>query len=95
MDAQKLKELEEAIEFGRDISSTLHLLGHTEYTFGSTVFKDDMKRATAAELGTQRELVQKMVARADKYMGIPVAAEAKTDILKSWAKVEKAARPYL
>jgi hypothetical protein len=95
MDAQNLKDLEEAIEFGRDISSTLHLLGHTEYIFGSR-FGEDMKRRTVADLDSQRVLVQRMIDLVNtKYKGIKAAEEAKANLQKGLARVEEAAHPYL
>ena len=96
MDKPELKALEEAIEFGRTIGNIDSLLGHTVYVFGSTIFSDDMKRKTAADLDGQRQFVQRIVETVDqKYSGMEVAEEAKTYAQKRLAEVEEAARPYL
>jgi len=96
MDKPELKALEDAIEFGKTIAGIDHLLGHTIYVFGSTMFSDEMKRKTAADLDGQRQFVQGIIETVDqKYTGIKVAEEAKTYAGKKLAELEEAARPYL
>jgi len=90
------QEIEEAIQFGRDIDSLNGLLGHIASVFDSTVWPETMKRKTAAGLESQRALVQNMAAEVyTKYSGIKAAEEAKTYALKRMAEIEEMARPYL
>jgi hypothetical protein len=89
-------EIEEAIEFGKKISGIDRLLGHAISVFGSTVWSDNMKRSTAADLDSHRKFVQDIIAIADsKYPGIKVAEEAKNYAQQRLAELEIAAKPYL
>ena len=96
MNTSKLKELEDAIIFGQTISGIATNLGREIHVLESTtMYGDDVKRQTAAELDNYRRLVQGIVDIVDKkYTGIKVAEEAKIRAQKQLAQFEEVAKLY-
>ena len=92
-----LKEIEEALEFGKTIGNICDILKNTAYVLDpkTTMLSDDSKRRIAENLDGQRQMVQRIVETVDqKYSGIKLAEKAKIYTQEKLAEIEKLVRLY-